>query len=152
MDNAETQWLAQLGAMRAALADLKLPQKDESTTMYGEGVWTDEEDFSEPTSGDDIWDLIGEEEDESSSDALDGLEDDFAAHNIDEDATTGNWLRNKLTGIASHGSGMNVDDLEQHVVAILGSDSSGTIPRLRISRNAANQTQTTSCKCFSQIL
>lgn len=134
LDNAETQWLAQLSAMRAAIADLKLPQKDENITMYGDGVWTDEEDLSEPTSGDDIWDLIGEVEDDSSSDALDGLEDEFAAQDINVDGSGGSWLRSKLVGVASHGSGMNVDDLEQHVVAILGSDSSGTILHPELQR------------------
>ncbi|GAB7349890.1 hypothetical protein MBLNU459_g0582t1 [Dothideomycetes sp. NU459] len=124
LDNAETQWLAQLSAMRAAIADLQLPAKHENTTMYGDGVWTDEEDFSEPTSGDDIWDLIGEDEDESSSDALDGIEEDFAAHSLNGDSHGEDWLRDKLVGVVKRASGLSLEDLLQHVVAILGSDSS----------------------------
>jgi antiviral helicase SLH1 len=43
LNSAETQWLAQLSAMRAAIAELKLPAETESTPAYGQDVWTDEE-------------------------------------------------------------------------------------------------------------
>ncbi|KAG9761432.1 hypothetical protein KCU95_g19520, partial [Aureobasidium melanogenum] len=65
LNSAETQWLAQLSAMRAAIAELKLPADTENAPAYGQDVWTDEEDSSEPTSGDDdLWDLVDDDEEE----------------------------------------------------------------------------------------
>lgn len=124
LDTAETQWLAQLSAMRSAIAELKLPPKDDTTAPYGQGVWTDEEDLSDTTSGDDIWDLIDDEEDESSSDALEGLEDDFTQTHIEERPYSKIWLQTRLSGAADRGTGLSLDDLQQQIGAILGSDSS----------------------------
>ncbi|KAJ9632227.1 putative steryl acetyl hydrolase mug81 [Taxawa tesnikishii (nom. ined.)] len=121
MENAETQWFAQLSAMRAAIAELKLPPTNGNVESYGQGVWTDEEDLSESSSSEDIWDLINEEDEESSSDALDSLSDDdlSTSHLYDEV-----WLRSKVADVVRGGSGLNAHDLHQQIVAILSSDSS----------------------------
>ena len=123
LDSAEAQWLAQVTAMRAAIAELKLPPKQQSEPSYGQGVWTDEEDLTDTTSGDDIWDLI-DEDDGSSSDDLNGLEHDFGQTNLDEASYGAGWLQSRLSAVVSRGSGMGLDDLQQQIVAILGSDSS----------------------------
>lgn len=124
LDDAEAQWLAQLSAMRSAIAGLKLPSKDDTEPAYGQGVWTDEEDFSDTTSGDDIWDLIDDDDHGSNSDVLDGLEDDFAQTHIDGHSYGEAWLQSRLFDVASRGNGLDIHDLQQQIVAILGSDSS----------------------------
>ncbi|KAL1303367.1 hypothetical protein AAFC00_006764 [Neodothiora populina] len=124
LKNAESQWLEQLKAMRTAIADLNLPTKDESMTAYGDGVWTDEEDFTDITSGDDIWDLIDEEEDESSSDAMGEFEEHYATADSEVHAYGTSWLQQQLSGVVSRSSGLDLNDLQQQIVAILSSDSS----------------------------
>ena len=124
LNNAESQWLAQLSAMRAAIAELKLPET-ENAPAYGQDVWTDEEDSSEPTSGDDdLWDLVDDDDEDQAS-----LSDSsypmpcYAGH--DETPTpaySAAWLRERLGYVSSS---MSVDELQDHIVAILGSDSSG---------------------------
>jgi antiviral helicase SLH1 len=61
LENAESQWLEQFAAMRAAIAELGLPNKDQGNFEYGKDIVIDDED--EPlniTSVDDLWDLISE--------------------------------------------------------------------------------------------
>ncbi|KAG9670241.1 Sec63-domain-containing protein, partial [Aureobasidium melanogenum] len=119
LNSAETQWLAQLSAMRAAIAELKLPADLENVPAYGQDVWTDEEDSSEPTSGDDdLWDLVDDDEEDQAflSDSS------YPAHEaIPTPAYGAAWLRERLSYVSSS---MSVDELHDHIVAILGSDSS----------------------------
>ncbi|KAK4958626.1 putative steryl acetyl hydrolase mug81, partial [Elasticomyces elasticus] len=63
-ETTESQWLAQLTAMRAAIAELKLPQINGTTQEYGKDIILDDddEDFSATSSGEDIWDLISDAE------------------------------------------------------------------------------------------
>ena len=125
LHDAQRQWLAQLSAMRAAIAELKLPQGDDGEPAYGQDVWTDNEDSSEPTSGDDLWDLIDEEEDESFSDSSYPVQEDSVAATPSTTPPYGaTWLRTRLAAISSS---LSVDDLQDQIGAILGSDSSGTL-------------------------
>ncbi|KAI4837603.1 Sec63-domain-containing protein, partial [Aureobasidium sp. EXF-8845] len=124
LNSAETQWLAQLSAMRAAIAELKLPAETESTPAYGQDVWTDEEDSSEPTSGeDDLWDLVDEDDEDQAS--LSDSSYPMPSHSGHDETPTpaygAAWLRERLNYVSSS---MSVDELQEHIVAILGSDSS----------------------------
>lgn len=144
LNNAETQWLAQLSAMRAAIAELKLPQTD-NEPAYGQDVWTDEEDSSEPTSGDDdLWDLVDDDEEEdyaSLSDSSFPVQDNSPAPTYGQ-----SWLRERLGYVSS---GLSVEELQDHVGAILGSDSSGTSPWMPLHGNVTDVYQMTSFRCFS---
>lgn len=126
LDNAETQWLAQLSAMRAAIADLKLPQNNGTTTEYGSGFWSEEDDLSPSTSGDDLWDLVDDDEDDTySSDDLGGIDYDHAA--FEQASGTSHdqaWLHTQLQTVSSINGGLDSDALQQQVLAILASDSS----------------------------
>ena len=126
LNSAETQWLAQLSAMRAAIAELKLPTETENAPTYGQDVWTDEEDSSEPTSGDDdLWDLV-DDDDEDQASLSDSSYPMPSYHEHEETPTpaySAVWLRERLGYVSSS---MSVDELQDHIVAILGSDSSGT--------------------------
>lgn len=124
LNNAESQWLAQLSAMRAAIAELKLPTETENVPAYGQDVWTDEEDSSEPTSGDDdLWDLVDDDEDQASLSDSSYPVSSYPIHEETPSPAYGTtWLRERLGYVSSS---MSVDELQDQVVAILGSDSSG---------------------------
>ena len=59
---AEAEWQTQLAAMRAALADLKLPQQENGDVVgYGSDFGFDDDDeFTSGNSGDDVWDFISD--------------------------------------------------------------------------------------------
>lgn len=125
LNNAETQWLAQLSAMRAAIAELKLPTGTENVPAYGQDVWTDEEDSSEPTSGDDdLWDLVDDDDEDQAflSDSSYPVPSYAGPDETSTPAYSAAWLRERLGYVSSS---MSVDELQDHIAAILGSDSSG---------------------------
>jgi antiviral helicase SLH1 len=135
LNSAETQWLAQLSAMRAAIAELKLPAETENTPAYGQDVWTDEEDSSEPTSGeDDLWDLIDDDDEDqaSLSDSSHPMPSQSGHDETPAPTYGAAWLRERLNYVSS---GMSVDELQEHIVAILGSDSSGTLTNVTCTSN-----------------
>ena len=122
LDSAEAQWQTQLAAMRAALADLKLPAKSATgeATSYGSDIAFDEDDeFTSGNSGDDVWDFISESEDEFySSDLNEDL--------VPDEPTEGygpQWLRSKCIGFAARKHGLSGDDLQEQIMALLASDS-----------------------------
>ncbi|KAH7317566.1 Sec63 Brl domain-containing protein [Rhexocercosporidium sp. MPI-PUGE-AT-0058] len=115
MDSASSfaLWQTQLAAMRAAVANLKLPTP--TADSYGSDIDFDE-DFSSGKSGDDVWDFIsGSEEDVWSSDAND--------HLPDVEAYGPDWLRSKCRDFASKKQGLSGDDLQEQIGALLASDS-----------------------------
>ncbi|KAI9848594.1 MAG: hypothetical protein M1837_007263 [Sclerophora amabilis] len=129
LQTAESQWLAQMTAMRESLAELKLAGAQQTTHLpsYGDDLDVDDDELSGLSGdGDDIWDFVREqeeEEDEYSSDLLDGVDQ---PQYVDENLTSsygGDWLRNQCLDYAGRNSGMSADDLQGQMVAILGSDS-----------------------------
>ncbi|EME41747.1 hypothetical protein DOTSEDRAFT_177082 [Dothistroma septosporum NZE10] len=123
-ENAASQWLEQLAAMRAAIAELKLPRTngDAKEPAYGDDLDLDDDDLSPASGSDVIWDLISEDE-----------EDDYSEESIPAEipATeqknlegSGGWLRQRCSAVASRGSGLDATGLEDQIVAVLASDSS----------------------------
>lgn len=111
--------------MREAIAGLKLPQ----TNGHGEGykyegdLDLDDDDLSPASPTDDIWDLISEDEEE----------DGFSEESIEtvpavigESAGVGSrdWLSKRCEEVASRGTGLDADTLQDQIVAVLASDSS----------------------------
>ncbi|KAJ9662580.1 putative steryl acetyl hydrolase mug81 [Coniosporium apollinis] len=124
VETAESEWLAQLAAMRAAIAELKLPQKNGDTQLYGEDIKIDDEDLSGTSSGDDIWDLISDaDEDEYSSDHLDSYEAPVGEVSVDAAPYSPEWLKQQCVDVARRGSGLDAEALQEQVVAVLASDS-----------------------------
>jgi antiviral helicase SLH1 len=116
--SAEAQWIAQLTAMRAALADLKLPNSD--LRPYGADTDLDDEDFTSGNSGDDVWDFISDSEEElSSSD----LFDDHTVGEAHAEDYGPQWLRSRCIGFASRKQGLSAEDLQEQIMALLASDS-----------------------------
>jgi antiviral helicase SLH1 len=119
MDAAEAQWREQLASMRAALADLKLPATNLDAAPYGSDIDFDDEEFTSGNSGDDVWDFIGEsEEDLYSSDP---------SEDVDPEVGDGGygpaWLKSRCIGFASKRQGLAAEDLQEQIMALLASDS-----------------------------
>lgn len=122
--SAQSQWLAQLASMRAAIEELKLNQVDSNTQSYGCDLLLDDDDLTGCSGSDDVWDILSEEEDEYSSDHLDGEEK--AHFDGDIDRYGDEWLRSKTVAFASRRSGLDPHELEEQIIALLASDSKGT--------------------------
>ena len=120
---SESEWLAQMTAMRQANADLKLPALQADSQMYGADVIFDED--SSDSLEDDIWDVDGELDESSLSDGMDhgvnGLE---TIAPPTESAHDRPWLRSKCSNFANSRSGMDAADLEAQIIALLASDTS----------------------------
>lgn len=123
VESAEAQWLAQLAAMRAALADLKLPSQPANSQQempYEEDFDFDEE-FSSANSGDDVWDFIS---DEDGNEYSSGLVDDVEiSPEISEVPYGPEWLMNRCGLLASGKQGLSAEDLQGQILALLSSDS-----------------------------
>ncbi|KAI3001681.1 hypothetical protein CBS147346_6304 [Aspergillus niger] len=119
--SVETQWLAQLAAMRQAIADLKLPQDPAKDTSYGSDLDLDfDEDYSSPgTADDDIWDIISSDEEAS---------DDFDDYDELPSPPTSSaydqlWLEQKCMSLAANKPGMDAGELAQQITAALATGS-----------------------------
>ncbi|GAB1729288.1 hypothetical protein NU195Hw_g3501t1 [Hortaea werneckii] len=118
-DSAASQWLEQLAAMRAAIADLKLPETNGESGKHELGFDIDDDDLSPASPTDDIWDLISEDEEDFSDGSLEPpVVDEVAAVGSQE------WLGQKCAEVASKGTGLDREALQEQIVAILASDSS----------------------------
>jgi antiviral helicase SLH1 len=122
VDAAEAQWVAQLTAMRAALADLKLPptQTNVAEQSYGSDIDFDGGDVTSGNSGDDVWDFISETEEELYS--SDFVEAEAAGYASTSDYGP-QWLKSKCIGFAGRKQGLSSEDLEEQIIALLASDS-----------------------------
>lgn len=124
-DNAASKWLEQLAAMRAALADLKLPQTNgEDAPKYDDDEFSlDEEDLSPASGSDDIWDLISDDEDDDFSDeSLEPMQDGTDGTAVQEGSQ--DWLKQCCEGAASKGNGLDAETLHEQISAVLALDSS----------------------------
>jgi antiviral helicase SLH1 len=128
-DTAASQWLEQLATMRAAIADLKLPQTngDSKDASYGDDYGLDDDDLSPASGSDDIWDIISDEDEDDFSE--ESLEPTYAyQHTTHEEASSPagsrGWLRECCIDVSSRGSGLAADTLEEQIMAVLASDSS----------------------------
>jgi antiviral helicase SLH1 len=119
LDSAEAQWHAQFAAMRAALADLKLPSKsDGENESYGSDLNFDDEEFTSGNSGDDVWDFISDSDEDAWSDTHE--------ESLPEQSTGGygsQWLKSKCIGFAARKQGLSGEDLQEQIMALLVSDS-----------------------------
>jgi len=120
LDSAEARWQTQLAEMRAALADLKLPPTNTDTLPYGSDIEYDEDnEFTSGNSGDDVWDFIGDSEEDF--DSSDFNEDEVPA--TDAGGYGPQWLKGKCLMFASRKEGLSGEDLQEQIMALLASDS-----------------------------
>ncbi|PQE24272.1 Sec63 Brl domain-containing protein [Rutstroemia sp. NJR-2017a BVV2] len=125
LDTAEAQWQAQLAAMKSALAELKLPPKSTNGEVKSYDIDMDFDDDDEEftgSSGDDVWDFISEDGDDLSgsdfNDDYPGLSDSAGAGSYGPQ-----WLKAKCMELAQRKQGLSGNDLQEQIMAIVGSDS-----------------------------
>ncbi|WPH02911.1 Hypothetical protein R9X50_00578100 [Acrodontium crateriforme] len=126
-DAAAALWLEQLAAMRSAIADLNLPVASGTAKEYSpnQDLDLDEDDLSCHSPTDDIWDLItDDDENEYSEESLDIPESLPLAKIPPATAGSQAWLKNSCNDVSMRGSGLDADTLQEHIIAVLGSDSS----------------------------
>ena len=128
-DDATSRWLEQLAAMRAAIADLKLPQINGEALDYkhDQELGLDDDDLSPASGSDDIWDLISDDEEEFSEESLEPADTNIPVDGFGgEESAMGSteWLSKRCQKVASRGGGLEADTLQEQILAILASDSS----------------------------
>ncbi|KAL8917735.1 MAG: hypothetical protein Q9208_007787 [Pyrenodesmia sp. 3 TL-2023] len=120
--STESQWLSQLAAMREAIAELKLDQRNGSKPGYGHELIVDEDDTSDSSGKHDIWDVFSEADDEQ--DKSDSVHSVYEDQLDGEGVTDGphGWLQNKCSELATRNGGFSADELQDQVSALLASD------------------------------
>ena len=117
----EAQWLAQMAAMRQAIADLKLPPLLDE--LYGADLLGHEEETSSDCLSDDIWEVSSDFDESPVSE--DGLAAMNGVGHGDQGADVHDqvWLRKKCYDFANIRSGMSGDEVYDQITAVLASDS-----------------------------
>lgn len=120
VEPAGTQWLAQLTAMREAIADLKLPK--DHAPHYGSDL---DLDLDEDSSGtvDDIWDVISTDDETGDEDDLDEINGVALPSASTTTAYDQSWLREKCLDLAARKPGLEASELVQQITAVLSADS-----------------------------
>lgn len=122
--DAEAQWLAQVAAMKAAIAELKLPShapNGDTIASSGDG---DDDDFDlSSASGEthDVWDFISDSElDElglDSGDLMDGTD------GLDQEPPYGpQWFLERCATVSAHRDGLPAETLQQQILEALKSN------------------------------
>lgn len=121
--DAEAQWLAQVAAMKAAIAELKLPSHapngDTTASSAGEDDGFDLSSVSGETH--DVWDFISDSElDElglDSGDLMDGTD------GADQEPPYGpHWFLEKCTAVSAHRDGLPAETLQLQILEALKSN------------------------------
>ena len=119
----ETQWRAQMAQIRQTMASLPLSPV-EGGSMYGSDLGLDEDELSEDSFEDDIWEV---EDDAEESPPSDHFQEDINGDGNLAKAANGVydrvWLQEKCGSFAKTRS-VDAHELEQQITAILASDSS----------------------------
>ena len=124
--DAETQWLADVKAMRDALADLKLPKELEGDPAleYGHDLILDDGTESTPNRDDDLWESSSEWDTERGHEATsNGYHSTTnGATQLRHDFGIG-WLGTRCTEFVKKNSGFDVSELQDQIMALLASDT-----------------------------
>lgn len=117
---AESQWLAQLAAMREAIAEIKLDQPTGEFQSYGQDLVMEDEDLSERSS-DEIWDIFGGDEVNGHSTSISNDSDEFDSFlDGERNGFDLEWLREKCVALADHhSSGLESEHLQDHLRKLL---------------------------------
>lgn len=121
--HAEAQWLAQVAAMKAAIAELKLPSHAPSgdTSSHLDG---DDDDFDlSSASGEthDVWDFISDSELDQlgfdSGDLMDGID------GVDQEPPYGaQWFVSRCATVSAHRDGLPAETLQLQILGALKSN------------------------------
>lgn len=115
-ESAEAQWISQLTAMRAALADLKLPRcANVLEKACGEVQDFDEDDIVSGDTGDDAWDYISDVEENYSSSEADSVD-------LPGSGYGSQWLKDKCMILAERRQGLSGEGLQEQIMILLSSN------------------------------
>ena len=126
-DNAKSDWSAQYAAMRKLLAELRVEALTDDSKGYGHDIVLKEEDLTDSSGSDDLWSLFSnEEQDEGyNSDMFDDVTDSPIDISTSVYQCGQHWLRSKCLAFVSSKPGMNAEELQQKLSALLASDMRG---------------------------
>ncbi|KAL8694639.1 MAG: hypothetical protein Q9218_000734 [Villophora microphyllina] len=120
--STESQWLAQVAAMREAIANLKLDQRNGKSQAYGHDIPLEEEETSDSSGKDDLWDIFSEsDEEQETSDLADDV-DRSPIPEVTPFAGAGEWLKKRCSDLAQRNAGLSAVDLQEQIAALLASD------------------------------
>ena len=127
LENAESEWLAQYASLRQTLAELTTKLPNVETEGYGHDIVLDEEHLTGGSCSDDIWNVFSDDEQDGgySSDMLDGITDLPNYKPKTADLHGQEWLKINCLAFASSRSGMDAEELQQQLFAMLASDMRG---------------------------
>ncbi len=140
LESAEIQWLAQLRAMREAIADLKLINHQNGDVQpYGHDLMEDDDEATGGSGSDSIWDIIEEEGDVYSSDYIDSEEESLPRNGPDGASFGQEWLTEKCITFARGKNGMDPNEVQQQITSLLACDSS-SMSRVILSSMQSDRT------------
>lgn len=119
MIDAGSQWLAQVQAMKAAIAELKLPDNVQDPE-YGKDIWIDSQESSLTAETDDLWDFVDDDDDDLTGDAYQEHNRPFA----DDADEQSDWLHAQLLNVSHSADGVDLQTLSERVQAVLRSQDS----------------------------
>ena len=132
-ESAESRWLAQLAAMRKAIAGLTIDQANRSVQEYGHDLLVEDDSLTSDSGNDDIWDVFSDEDYEYNSDLLE------RDHQPSSHGKYGqHWLSSKCVAYTNGKSGLDASEVQKEVSALLASDMPGVL-RSIVSRAHTNQ-------------
>lgn len=124
----DSQWMSHMKAMQDAIAELKLPQTNGQSLTYGHDIVVSEDESLGVDIGNDIWDFLSsDDEDSSSSDRADSVEYDSYPNLASVEPHDADWLGMRCARVARGKSGLDPGDLEEQISAVLASDMEGEL-------------------------
>ncbi|KAF6221746.1 hypothetical protein HO133_001714 [Letharia lupina] len=124
LENAESEWVAQYAALRQTLNELRIEQPNGESRGYGHDIMLDDEDLTGSSGSDDLWNVFSDDEQdrEYSSDMSGGVTESPSGKSKSAYSYGQEWLRSKCLAFASSKSGMDAEELQQQLSAMLASD------------------------------
>ena len=125
LESLESQWLEQMKAMKAALAELNISQVEDGVKPYGHDIHLNERPPASSTEEENLWDLISDEDDEEFSDQTSSPLENGHESPIPVDGTAHDikWLSDMCKKAVSSKPGVDAEELLQQLTSLLASDS-----------------------------
>lgn len=125
--DTEAKWLAQYGAMRQTLAELRMEHPNDVITQYGQDIVLGDEDLMGTSSLDDLWDMFSDNEQDAgyNSDTIDNLTVSSNGKPKSSSCNGQSWLRSKCLAYTTSKPGVDAEKLQQKLSAMMASDLRG---------------------------
>jgi len=120
-NDAAFEWLTQLKVLQESLAELKLAQFHNGGFSYGKDIVVDHDNLTEPSGGDDVWDYFTDDDEELQS-SDESYEIDLLGNPQGVQNYNLSWLAEKCQYLSIKQSGLNTQELQDQLSALLNSD------------------------------